>query len=256
VNAAASAPLVEMFWSVQGEGRFVGVPMAFVRTATCPIRCTYCDTPNSYTAPARAPVQGMQDEPNPVTALRAAELLGKLPAAAHVSPPRVSVTGGEPLVFPGFVRALGERLRPRGWRLHLETAALDPRALEHCVAEVDHLSADYKLPETLPSSSSGPSGSFGAEHVQCCAVAARRGATVDVKIVLTPAVADASLAAALADLLPLRSSVLLVLQPVTPFGREREPLSPEALQRHVAAAQRAGFELRVLPQVHRLLQVP
>ena len=193
-------------------------------------------------------------EPNPVTALRAADLLQGLPAAAHASPPRVSVTGGEPLVFPGFVRALGERLRPRGWRLHLETAALDPAALEHCVAEVDHLSADYKLPETLPSGSFG--GSFGQEHVRCCALAARRGATVDVKIVLTPAVADASLAAALDDLQPLRGDVLLVLQPVTPFGREREPLSPEALQRHVAMAQQRGFELRVLPQVHRLLQVP
>jgi organic radical activating enzyme len=258
VNAAASAPLVELFWSVQGEGRFVGVPMAFVRTATCPLRCSYCDTPNSYTAPARAPVQGQPDEPNPVSALRAAELLQGLPAAAHASPPRVSVTGGEPLVFPGFVRALGERLRPRGWRLHLETAALDPAALEQCVAEVDHLSADYKLPETLPSGSTGGSfgASFGAEHVRCCALAARRGATVDVKIVLTPSVADASLARALDDLLPLRREVLLVLQPVTPFGREREPLSPEALQRHLAAAQRRGFELRVLPQVHRLLQVP
>jgi len=250
VNTAASAPLVELFWSVQGEGRFVGVPMAFVRTATCPIRCSYCDTPNSYTAPARAPVQGQADEPNPVTAQRAAGLLRGLPAAAHASPPRVSVTGGEPLVFPGFVRALGETLRPRGWRLHLETAALDPVALEHCVAEVDHLSADYKLPETLPS------GSFGPQHVQCCALAARRGATVDVKIVLTPAVADASLARALDDLQPLRADVLLVLQPVTPFGREREPLSPEALQRHVAMAQGGGFELRVLPQVHRVLHVP
>src|SRR5262249_5551757 len=92
VNAAASAPLVELFWPVQGEGRFVGVPRAFVRTATCPIRCSYCDTPHSYTAPARAPVQGQADEPNPVTALRAAELLQGLPAAAHASPPRVSVT--------------------------------------------------------------------------------------------------------------------------------------------------------------------
>src|SRR5678810_691591 len=72
------APLIEVFHSVQGEGRFVGVPMAFLRVATCPLRCLYCDTPNSYEAPARLPVRlGVRDvqEPNPVAADRAADLV-------------------------------------------------------------------------------------------------------------------------------------------------------------------------------------
>jgi organic radical activating enzyme len=197
---AARAPLIEIFHSVQGEGRFAGVPMAFVRTATCPLRCLYCDTPNSYQAPERVPVRfgvRTQQEPNPVSAERAAELVRQL--AAAVAPgqkvARVSITGGEPLVFPDFLRDFGRAVRQHGQRVHLETAALDPDALRKCVDQIDHLSADYKLPETLGAPEQAkyalaPCQSYGARHRQCCEVELRYGRTVDVKIVLTDAVLD------------------------------------------------------------------
>ena len=153
-HPAAKAPLVEIFDSFQGEGRFVGTRMVFVRTATCPLRCLYCDTPNSYVAPAQASVRfGVRDgrEPNPVTAERAAQLVKQVAQAtpAPGRPVRVSLTGGEPLAFPDFVREFGRAIRELGMRLHLETAAVDPDALAKCVEQVDHLSADWKLPETL-----------------------------------------------------------------------------------------------------------
>ena len=120
----ARAPLVEVFHSVQGEGRFVGVPMAFLRTATCPFRCRYCDTPNSYEAPATAPVcfgVRTQQEPNPVRASRAAELVRQVANAVLPGQQarRVSVTGGEPLVFPEFGDGAGAGAEGeedgRGW---------------------------------------------------------------------------------------------------------------------------------------------
>jgi organic radical activating enzyme len=257
VNAADRAPLVEVFHSVQGEGRFVGVPMAFVRVATCPIRCRYCDTPHSYTAAPALAVRGPageRAEPNPVTAARSVGLVAEVDPAGAAGRSCVSVTGGEPLVFPGFVAALGPLLRARGRRLHLETAALDPDALAACAGAVDHVSADWKLPETLHELP--PAGDFAAEHVRCCEIALAAGCSVDVKIVLTAAVTDASLGRALAALQPLRERLVLVLQPVTPFGAETGPLPPAALQRFAVAATAAGFDLRVLPQVHKQLQVP
>jgi organic radical activating enzyme len=258
VSAPDRAPLVEVFHSVQGEGRFVGAPMAFVRVATCPIRCRYCDTPHSYVAAPALRVRGPSGEraePNPATAARCAELVAEVdPAARGARRCSVSVTGGEPLVFPGFVSALGRELRARGRRLHLETAALDPDALASCVGVVDHLSADWKLPETLHEPP--PEGDFGPSHLRCCELALAAGCSVDVKIVLTCAVTDASLGRALASLHLLRERILVVLQPVTPFGAETEPLPPAALQRFAAAAGDQGFDVRVLPQVHRLLQVP
>jgi organic radical activating enzyme len=252
----ARVPLIEVFHSVQGEGRFVGVPMAFLRVATCPLRCRYCDTPNSYTAPARASVQlggrGLS-EPNPVGSDRAAEVVRSVLKAAPVpsQPMRLSITGGEPLVFPDFVQELGSALRPQGVRLHLETAAIDAAALQRCIAQVDHLSADYKLPETLPDGAD-----FGEQHARCVQLALQRGATVDVKIVLTPSVRDDSLDRALERLQPFRQKILLVLQPLTPFGLETRALARPDLERLGSLAARAGFELRVLPQVHKTLQLP
>jgi len=260
------APLIELFHSIQGEGRFVGVPMAFVRTATCPLRCLYCDTPNSYEAPPTAPVRfgvRTQQEPNPVTASRAAELVRQVTNAALPGQKvtRVSVTGGEPLVFPDWVHAFGKAVRDNGTRLHLETAALDPDALQSCVNQVDHLSADYKLPETLgepqdPKLKLGARMTLGDRHVRCCEIALRRGATVDVKIVLTDRVQDPSFEAALDELLPVRDKVLLVLQPVTPFGAVHRALPARDLERFVATAVRARFDVRVVPQTHKAMQLP
>jgi len=261
----ARAPLVEVFHSVQGEGRFVGMPMTFVRTATCPLRCLYCDTPHSYTAAPRFPVRmpgREQQEPNPVTASRAVELVQRLVAVAEAGgrAPRVSLTGGEPLVFPDFVREFGRGIRAKGMRLHLETAAVDPKALAACIEQVDHLSADYKLPETLGTPADGvplaTGQGYGEVHCQCVEVALRRGASVDVKVVLTDRVTDLGIERVLADLSPVREKMLLVLQPVTPFGAITRTVARADLERYLATAVRAGFDVRVLPQVHKTLQVP
>lgn len=265
-TAGPKAPLIEIFHSVQGEGRFVGVPMAFLRVATCPLRCLYCDTPNSYDAPQRFPVRTSvreQHEPNPASAERAAELVRQVVAASEpgARTGRLSITGGEPLVFPEFVREVGRLVRGKGLRLHLETAAVHPDALASCVDQVDHLSADYKLPETLgapqkPELALAPGASFGPLHRRCVEIALKRGASVDVKIVLTDKVTDASLEQAFAELAPTREKIVLVLQPVTPFGAATRPVARVDLQRWLALAQRGQFDVRVLPQVHKTLQIP
>ncbi len=69
----------EIFYSLQGESRTVGLPTVFVRLTGCPLRCGYCDTAYAFTGGER---------------LSLAEILNKVSA---YSPQYVTVTGGEPL---------------------------------------------------------------------------------------------------------------------------------------------------------------
>ncbi|MCA8942096.1 MAG: 7-carboxy-7-deazaguanine synthase QueE [Planctomycetes bacterium] len=247
---AARAPLIEIFDSVQGEGRFVGQPMVFVRTATCPIRCAYCDTPHSYEAPPAFEVRArgrVLAEPNPTSAERAVELVGQVVDRASWT---ASLTGGEPLVFPAFVAEFARAARRQGSRVHLETAALDPHAMREVVDVVDHVSADWKLPGTL-----ADRGDWRAQHLGCVEVAALAGRSIDVKAVLTNDVTDAAFDDMLVRLGPFVRAIVLVLQPVTPFGAVQERCSSDQVLRRLDAAIAAGFDARVVPQTHRVLGV-
>jgi len=133
------APVIEVFASIQGEGLYAGRPQVLVRLAGCPLRCRWCDTPHSWVLPpAAADPAGWSSPFAAVTRIAEADPTGRR---------AVSVTGGEPLLWPSFLRELATLLGAR--RLHLETAGADPAALEEVLDVVDHVSLDLKLPADL-----------------------------------------------------------------------------------------------------------
>ena len=97
--------IAEIFYSVQGEGKLVGVPSVFVRTSGCNLRCGWCDTPYTSWAP--------EGETRTVESI-VEEVVGY--GAKHVV-----VTGGEPMIAPE-VGALTAALRERGFHITVETA--------------------------------------------------------------------------------------------------------------------------------------
>ena len=40
--------ITEIFLSLQGETRTVGIPTVFIRLTGCPLRCQYCDTAYAF----------------------------------------------------------------------------------------------------------------------------------------------------------------------------------------------------------------
>jgi 7-carboxy-7-deazaguanine synthase len=119
---AAAAPdeslrITEIFYSLQGEARTVGLPTVFVRLTGCPLRCTYCDTEYAF--------HGGQQ-------VSLGEILDRV---AAWQPAYVTVTGGEPLAQPACHRLLGA-LCDAGYEVSLETsgamsvAAVDPRVVK------------------------------------------------------------------------------------------------------------------------------
>lgn len=144
-----AAPVMEVFASFQGEGLYVGEPQVFLRLAGCPLRCRWCDTPGSWDVRPGSSARidgpgGPQREERVASPFQAAIWI----ASVEPGEPRtVSVTGGEPLIWPGFIQALRPMIAPR--RLHLETAGAHPEALARVLPVVDHVSLDLKLPRDM-----------------------------------------------------------------------------------------------------------
>jgi len=95
----------EIFYSIQGEGRLVGVPSVFVRLSGCNLRCRWCDTPYASWQP-EGEVLGIEEIVSQVDAF----------PARHVV-----VTGGEPFIFK-HVGELTQALSEKGRHVTIETS--------------------------------------------------------------------------------------------------------------------------------------
>jgi 7-carboxy-7-deazaguanine synthase len=116
--------ITEIFLSLQGESRTVGIPTVFVRLTGCPLRCLYCDT--TYAFKGGEPV----------------DLEEVLQRVADYGVRYVTVTGGEPLAQAACLDLL-TALCDRGYEVSLETSgALDVGNVDVRVVKV----LDLKTP--------------------------------------------------------------------------------------------------------------
>lgn len=130
----------ELFHSIQGEGKLVGVPSVFVRASGCNLRCVWCDTPYASWEP-----EGEELSVNEI--VRRVRRFG----AKHVV-----VTGGEPMIMPDIV-PLCDALRAADLHVTIETAA----TVFHAV-KLDLASLSPKLSNSTPHDRAG--GRFAAMH--------------------------------------------------------------------------------------------
>lgn len=112
----AQCRITEIFYSLQGETRTVGLPTVFVRLTGCPLRCGYCDTAYAFHGGKKMEISDIVAE------------------VKRYHPRYVTVTGGEPLA-QGACRQLLTALCDLDVEVSLETSGamdisdIDPRVI-------------------------------------------------------------------------------------------------------------------------------
>jgi 7-carboxy-7-deazaguanine synthase len=116
--------ITEIFYSLQGEGKTVGLPTTFIRLTGCPLRCGYCDTEYAFHGGETRSIDSIIAE------------------VATLGGHYINVTGGEPLAQKR-VHQLMSSLCDAGYYVSLETSgALDISEVDSRVIKV----LDVKTP--------------------------------------------------------------------------------------------------------------
>jgi len=114
----------EIFYSLQGESRSVGLPTVFIRLTGCPLRCQYCDTSYAFSGGETQSIVHIIEQ------------------VAHYKTRYITVTGGEPLAQPGCLELL-KQLADKNYSVSLETSgALDVSKVDARIIKV----IDLKTP--------------------------------------------------------------------------------------------------------------
>lgn len=104
----ASLPLMEHFYTIQGEGAHSGTPAYFLRLGGCDVGCVWCDVKESWPATAHPQVD-----------------IKTMSSLASESGAQIAVvTGGEPLMYD--CTSLTDSLHHAHLRTHIETSGAYP----------------------------------------------------------------------------------------------------------------------------------
>lgn len=108
IDLSREIPLMESFYTLQGEGFHQGKAAYFIRLAGCDVGCIWCDVKDSWKV-----------KKDQIKSIK--EIVEQ--ATKHKS--RIAViTGGEPLMYN--LEALTKALHKAGFKIHLETSGAYP----------------------------------------------------------------------------------------------------------------------------------
>lgn len=243
----SSANVIEIFSSVQGEGKFLGCRQIFVRLADCNLNCAYCDTDFRHAEFCRIETSAgsaiFRNEKNPLDAAQIAEVIKKF--SGTVPTQAVSFTGGEPLLHWQFIRDIADLIKNLGVKIFLETNGTLPDALEKISDVVDIVSMDIKLPSVV-------GRNLFALHEKF--LRAAQDKDLYVKIVVAGETTQEEFLSAVELVAKIDPKILLIIQPVTPVGNV-SAASAEKILSLQAAALRKIRDVRVIPQTHKFISV-
>ena len=122
--------ITEIFYSLQGEAKEVGIPTVFVRLTGCPLRCNYCDTAYAFKGNNPLSIKSIMEQ------------------VAKYNTHYVCVTGGEPMAQSNCLILL-DTLIEAGYKVSMETSgSIDISPVNNKVSVV----MDLKTPSSTEQS--------------------------------------------------------------------------------------------------------
>jgi 7-carboxy-7-deazaguanine synthase len=103
VNTGLMLPLMEAFYTIQGEGFHTGTAAYFVRIGGCDVGCHWCDVKESWNADLHPPTS-----------------IDEIVKQAIIYAKTIVVTGGEPLMWD--MNPLTAALKNQDCKTHIETS--------------------------------------------------------------------------------------------------------------------------------------
>jgi len=226
------AKISEIFQSIQGEGKYVGVKQVFVRFYQCNMHCSWCDTPYA-----------IGDTPGRFEEYSAGEALKKInefKKGCH----SVSLTGGEPLVQADFIKEILPLLKKTKLKIYLETGGTLPNELKKIIHGVDIVSMDLKLP------SSTKCRPYWREHEEFLKVSFKKD--VFIKAVITSDTSKEDILRAAKLVSRFNRDILFILQP------NYFQMKNGAVTKCVEFQEYCGkylHHIRVMPQMHKFMKL-
>ncbi len=107
VERGEMLPLMEEFYTIQGEGFYKGTAAYFIRVGGCDVGCHWCDVKESWNAELHPPT----------------EITTIVENASKYSD-TIVITGGEPLTWD--MGPITRQLKNKGLRIHIETSGAYP----------------------------------------------------------------------------------------------------------------------------------
>lgn len=224
----------------------MGCRQIFIRLHGCNLNCSYCDTVSAEiplhcrieTTPGRGDFKLLV---NPLNAEDIAAAAAALELSQHHS---ISLTGGEPLLYPSLIKELAFLIKGTRRGIYLETNGTLPDSLAEVIRLIDIVAMDVKMPGSVGNAP------LWEEHSRFLKIASAKKTFVKVIAGENTRLEEIKMAAELIK--STAPGITLVIQPVSVRGEINKIPAARLLELQQTALEIIA-DVRVIPQMHKIM---